>query len=388
MPDTHDNHTITLGEATSPRSREEIFLEGRLRVRSRYGLRPSERALLYVLPRDKTGKALVVNSTYGFLGQALQILNPQLEVHYYYDDAWDYERAVDSLRSRPGDNLHLHIGADPPDGPWQMVVMPLERQGIADLVRERIRKSAADWLAPGGLLYTSSDNKEERFIRDEVKKAFGSLHMAPEEKRQGAIAYVARKPAQPLAGAPRSVTSFQVQENGETLDFQSRLGVFCSDRLDPGSRALLAVADVAGSRRILDLGCGSGVVGIVGGLREPEARLTFLDSSARAIEATQRNTISHGLEPRTDAVILSADPMRALEKSEKFDCVLTNPPYYGNWRIAEMFLETATKVLKAGGKLILVTKAPEWYRPRLVEDFTAVTEEKRGGYTVFTATRH
>ncbi len=387
MSDSAEPRTVTLGEAAGPRSKEETFLDGRLVVRSRYGLRPSERALLPALPQGKTGKVLVINSTYGFLGQALSLLNPEMEVHYHYDDAYDYEKTVEALHAIPGGDVNIHIGPDPLPGPWPTIVMPLERQGIVDLVRERIRMVASEWLAPSGLLYTSSDNKEERFIHDEVKKAFGALARHPEDKRQGGIAYVARRPAKGLVGPPRSWTSFQVQEEGKTLEFQSRLGVFCSDRLDPGTRALLAIADVKGARRILDLGCGSGEVGIIAALREPDARVTFLDSHSRAVEATRKNLEAHEIDHRADAVLLSANPPKALDTYEKFDCVLTNPPYYGNWRIAELFLETAGNVLKPGGKLILVTKAPEYYRPRLAEDYDDPQEEKRGGYTVLTVTR-
>lgn len=388
MADVAQSQTINLGEASGPRYKEETFLDGRLTVKSRYGLRPSERALLPALPQGKSGKALVINSTYGVLGQAVQLLNPDMEVHYHYDDAFDYEKTIEQLKVRPGGDVNIHIGPDPLPGPWPTIIMPLERQGIVDFVRERIRVAASEWLAPGGLLYTSSDNKEERFIHDEVKKAFGALHRRPEEKRQGGIAYVARRPAKELVGAPRSWTTFQVQENDQTLEFHSRLGVFCSDRLDPGSRALLAIADVMGRKRILDLGCGSGEVGIIAALREPNARVTFIDSYARALEATRKNLEAHNIEYRADAVLLSANPPKALEGADTFDCVLTNPPYYGNWRIAELFLKTAGQVLSPGGKLILVTKAPEWYRPRLIEEYDDISEAKRGGYTVFSALRN
>lgn len=379
------SYEVVMGEGTG-RRRDEEYLDGRLTIRSAYGLRNAERALLEVLPRDKTGAMLIINSQYAVLAYALRILNPDAEIYCHYDDAWDYDRAVATLQQNPLEKVKTEVAPDPPAGPWNYILMPLEKQGVADLVRERIRRAAAEWLAPQGLLLTSSDTKDDRFIRDEVKKAFGALHAAAEKQRKGGVGYVARRPAKELVGSPRSWVQFEVQEGDQSLTFHNRLGVFCSDRLDGGARALLAMAELDGVQRILDLGSGNGVVGIIAGLRQPQAHLTFLDSYARAVEATRRNVEEHGLASRTDDIILSANPPEALAKSKAFDCVLTNPPYYGNWRIAELFLETIRQSLAPGGRLFLVTRGPEWYRSRLPE-YDDLREEIRGGYTVIKAVR-
>lgn len=376
---------LILGEG-GERAREEQFLDGQFTVVSRDGLHHNQRAILPHLPQGKTGRALVINSDYGVLALALRVLNPQMEVVCHYDDAWAAGLARETMKEYDPE-IELVLSPDPPAGPWNYIVMPLERRGIADLVRERIRLAAAEYLAPQGKLITSSDTKDDRFIRDEVKKAFGALHMAPEDRRRGAVAYVAKKPAKQLRAAPHSWTTFTVREDGQTLSFESRLGIFCHDRLDPGTHAMLSLAEVGDAKRILDLGCGSGVVGIVAALRSPEARVTFLDSNARAIEAAQRNATTHGLADRAEAFLLTADPAGAVADLPKFDLVLTNPPYYGNWRIAEMFLDTARKCLKPGGKLIVVTKSLEWYKEQLKPDFTGLQEQTKGGYMVLTATR-
>lgn len=378
--------TLLLGHAGRHGYREESFLDGRLLVHSRDGLHPSERAILPLLPRDKSGRALVVNSRFAILGFALRQLNPALQVVCYFTDAWEADRARQLHKLHPAAGLEFAIGAQPPEGPWQMVVLPLEKQGVADVLREQVRLAAASWIAPGGLLYSSSDNRDDRFVRDEIRRAFGALHMVPEESRKGGVGYVARRPPKQLAAPPRTQTSFTVQEEGRTLTFQSRQGVFCADRLDPGTRALLAVADVTGARRILDLGCGCGVVGVLAAMRAPDAQVVFCDSSAYATDATRRNIENFDLAGRSE-VVLSADPVYDLSGHGPFDCILTNPPYYGNWRIAEAFVETARRLLAPKGQLVIVTKSPDWYRDQLQEGFSRITEEKRGGYTVLSARR-
>jgi 16S rRNA (guanine1207-N2)-methyltransferase len=376
---------IVLG-SEGEESRREEFLDGELAITSRHGLNPSQRAIVQQLPTGKSGRALVINSDYAVLGLAMKAANPEMQITCYYMDEWDADLARKTVGQQQIDPFEIVVSPDPPDGRWDYILLPLERRGIADLVREQIRLAASQWLAPKGLLLTSSDTKDDRFIREEVKKAFGAMHIAPEDRRHGGVAYVARRPAKPLAAPPRSWTSFTVRERDETLTFHSRIGIFCHDRLDGGTRALLAQMKVEGAKRILDLGCGSGVVGIVAGRREPAAALTFADSNARAIESTRRNLEEQRLTDRAAEVLLTSDAAQTLI-GQQFDLVLTNPPYYGNWRIAELFLKTARQVLTKGGELQLVTKAPEWYRENVGSEFRNVRVESRGGYSIVFATR-
>jgi 16S rRNA (guanine1207-N2)-methyltransferase len=140
--------------------------------------------------------------------------------------------------------------------------------------------------------------------------------------------------------------------------------------------------DVADATRILDLGCGVGVLGIVAALRRPEARVTLVDSYARAAQCAQRNLAAHGLAERCE-VLLTADPLASL--SPGYDLVLTNPPYYGHYRISEAFLDTAAKVLVPGGRIVVVTKGVEWHTAAMQQRFGNVQTQEGQGYWVLTS---
>jgi 16S rRNA (guanine1207-N2)-methyltransferase len=146
---------------------------------------------------------------------------------------------------------------------------------------------------------------------------------------------------------------------------RTRPGVFSHRRIDDGARALiksLAEAEIANfvavlAPRVLDLGCGSGVVGLVAALRNPSAQVHAIDSSPRAIEATQwaaERNCAPNLTAALDCDGRTVGP-------GTFDLVLANPPYYSNFRIAGLFVAIAQRALKPGGRLLLVTKSPEWY---------------------------
>jgi len=102
-------------------------------------------------------------------------------------------------------------------------------------------------------------------------------------------------------------------------------GVFAADRTDPGTALLLgAVGAPRPHARVLDFGCGWGVVGAVLAVREPSISLTLLDADAVALEAAARNV--------PGAAIVLADgldaPGDAGAPDERFDWIVANPPYH------------------------------------------------------------
>lgn len=363
------------------RRQTEAFADGAFAVRSPKALNPSEEALLNALPRGKTGAALAVNSVEGLAGMALRALSPDLAVHCHFDDAWDLAAAQAAATQNRRLTPALAVAPDPPEGPWDIIALPFSAAGVKDLLLERLA-FAVEHLKPGGLLFASTDNRRDRFLREEVVKLFGAATTLPGPSRRSGVAYIARRPKSPrLRERPRE-RAFTVKEGDRVLPLVSRPGVFSHGRLDEGTRALLASADMGVAKRVLDLGCGAGILGIVAALRSPDARVTLVDSYARAIQCAQRNVESLGLAGRCEAV-LTADPLRGLEAG--YDLVLTNPPYYGNYRISEMFLAAAAKVLVPGGRMALVTKGIEWHKAAMAKLFGSVAAKESGGYWVLTA---
>ncbi|HPD17888.1 MAG TPA: methyltransferase [Planctomycetota bacterium] len=373
---------IWLGSAGRS-GRREPFADGALVVCSRKGVHPSEAALLHALPKGRGGSALVVNSTEALAGLALRALNPDLAVHCHFDDAWDLAAARANVKRQRRLAPELGLAPDPPEGPWDFVVLPFGMAGVAELVHERLA-FALRCLRPGGLLFTSTDNRSDRFLHEAVVGLFGSATSVPGPTRRSGVAYVARRPREPKLRPREFRRTFTVREGEGVLSFVSRPGVFCHGRLDDGTRALLAALDVGEARRILDLGCGVGVLGLIAARRSPASRVTLVDSHARAIECTQANAAALGVESRCQAFV-SADPLGDL--SPGFDLVVSNPPYYGHYRIAQMFLDTAAKVLVPAGRILLVTKDPDWHLEAARERFANVESRRAGGYAIVTATR-
>lgn len=95
------------------------------------------------------------------------------------------------------------------------------------------------------------------------------------------------------------------------------------DAANDGLLAALA-AEVRGGERVLDLGCGNGVLGIVAG-RCGAASVTFADVHAPSVELALRNAARNGLGV-FDGVV--GDLVEPLER-RTFELVLCNPPQTG-----------------------------------------------------------
>ncbi len=75
------------------------------------------------------------------------------------------------------------------------------------------------------------------------------------------------------------------------------------------------------SPEILDLGCGSGAIGLSLARHHPGARVTLVDLSDKALAVTEKNAGNLGIEAR----IIKSDLFEALEGS--YQVVVSNPPY-------------------------------------------------------------
>ncbi len=372
---------IQLGHPGSRGGKDDSFFDGRLTVNSRDGLPGEEKSLLQVFPKGRSGKALFLGDGSIVPAIAYKLLNPGATVTIHQEDHWAHSVAMADLESIP-EALRptLHLGPEPEGEGYEAVAVAIGKSGMTDLLRETFRGAANRLLKKSGLFYCGYYGESESFIRREIEKAFGSV-TTNKTARRHSFGFVARRPDAPLVNEPTGWATFTIKEGDEVLQLRGRVGVFCHDRLDNGTRALLATAAIDGARSVCDIGCGVGVVSVAAAKRCPEAHLTCIDSSARAIQSTEANLIAHGLRDRA-RIILNSNPVEALEGIDKHEVMLANPPYYGNWRIAEAFVAAAVIGLVPGGRLFLVTKGPNWYRDNCPPELVLVDIHLRGGYSI------
>jgi len=78
---------------------------------------------------------------------------------------------------------------------------------------------------------------------------------------------------------------------------------------------------------ILDLGCGSGVIGLILAFRHPGVRVTGLEVQEELARLAEENIRGNSLESRTSVIHGSLRDIITLVAPESFDLVVGNPPY-------------------------------------------------------------
>jgi 16S rRNA G1207 methylase RsmC len=260
---------------------------------------------------------------------------------------------------------------------FQTVVFPSPPRAERDLKIDMVEQGF-HILRPGGTFLVLSPVEHDQFYPKLLKKVFGkaSTTATPE----GTIVWAHRHDDQPRRR--HEVTVQARVDEGEPLRFVTRPGVFTYGQLDLGSRALLTAAEIAPGDRILDLGCGAGGVGIAAARRAgPTGHVTFLDSNVRAIALAELNARSAGL---TDFKAIAAAHAEGLAPNS-FHLVLTNPPYYAQQSIAQLFIERSAQLLKHGGRLYLVTKQFDEIEPQVRATFGEPELFENRGYVIMVA---
>jgi 16S rRNA (guanine1207-N2)-methyltransferase len=190
---------------------------------------------------------------------------------------------------------------------------------------------------------------------------------------------------------PARVRSFKAEwpasvPGGPKRLFTSYPGCFCHRRLDEGGLALAEVVSrdlmAAGAPQppaLLDMGCGCGLVGLLIASVVAGLRLTMIDSHTRAVEAARENAEKFGVAAD---VLLSDDGLDSQPPAGPFDVFVGNPPYYSDYRIADVFLSTAKKALRPGGVCYTVVKNAAGLQPVQERFFPSVAVVRRRGYSV------
>ena len=192
--------------------------------------------------------------------------------------------------------------------------------------------------------------------------------------------YFTREPSVP--SAPRVL---QVRVAGFPLVLTTDRGVFSHGKVDRGTRLLAEALTLREGARVLDLGCGYGVLGLVAALKCPTCRVTLVDVNARACRLAARNAHDNGL---AHLEVVEGDPRQVLAGRE-FDFIVTNPPCRTGRRTVLDLFRWSSQALAPQGELwcvIQTNKGARRYARDLLAWFAEVqTVKLSGGYRVFRA---
>jgi len=162
--------------------------------------------------------------------------------------------------------------------------------------------------------------------------------------------------ANPEAESSRRIIEYRAE--GINFRFNTDTAVFSKSAVDKGTDLLIdtVVKDIrkrgAGrDERLLDLGCGWGVVGIVMKAVFTLFDVTMVDVNSRAVALAKENA---GINPKKPDKIVQSDVLSSLGDDELFDIVMTNPPVRAGKKVVFSFYEQAFAHMNEGGSIYVV----------------------------------
>ncbi len=174
---------------------------------------------------------------------------------------------------------------------------------------------------------------------------------------------------------------FEAIIRGEALKFETAAGLFSPSGPDAGTMAMLERVELRAGDKVLDLGCGYGLIGAWAATVVGSDRVWLVDNNPVAVGLARRNLALNGLD---GAEALVSDGVSALAETG-FTHILTHPPYHADFKVAKAFIEKGFNRLILGGRLFMVTRRQDWYRNKLTAIFGGVKMTAVGGYFVFDA---
>lgn len=154
---------------------------------------------------------------------------------------------------------------------------------------------------------------------------------------------------------------YPVKVQEKTLKVAALPGVFSQNALDTGTEVLLDHLPASMTGKVLDFGCGAGVIAAYIGTAHPETQLTLVDVSALALHSAQTTLTLNQLPGQ----YIASDSLSNVQ--ERYDFVISNPPFHQgvktHYAATEQFLAEIKQNLSAKGCITIVANSFLKYLP-------------------------
>ncbi|MBF7023367.1 class I SAM-dependent methyltransferase [Staphylococcus kloosii] len=163
-------------------------------------------------------------------------------------------------------------------------------------------------------------------------------------------------------------------------------GVFSKGKIDFGSdlliRTFLKSNPPGPKKKIVDVGCGYGPIGLMIAKCSPHHEVTMVDVNERALTLAKKNKKSNHID---NAEILKSDGLTQTIDNN-YDAIVTNPPIRAGKQVVHRILEDAYSKLKTDGSLYVVIQKKQGMpsaKKKMEETFSNVEViDKSKGYYI------
>lgn len=216
-------------------------------------------------------------------------------------------------------------------------------------------------LIVGGNLYIAGSNNSgiQSVIKD-AQELFGQGRILAYKKGNRVAQLIKKSAVEPVPVwaqipgiAPETWFEFSITLSNYSFLIRSLPGVFSYDHLDKGTKMLLDVTKIPPGAKVLDVGCGYGILGLYAAT-EGAGLVHLVDNNLLAI-ASCRETIN--LNRITNAEVFVGDLLNPMGPN-MYDLILSNPPFHTghvvDYHIAQAIIDQSYQALNPDGQMIIV----------------------------------
>lgn len=310
---------------------------------------------------NPTAVVLLFGYHLGVLGVYWSRNLPKCQLSITDDNYSVLEMTRMTLESNEIFSVNLQTDIDLPEKLYQkynavIIQIPKGRQ-----LARRWLVQAYNALVEGGNLYLAGANQSgiHSVIKD-AHELYGSGRILAYKKGNRIAHFQKRTNDGPQPDwalspgiAPHTWVEFSIPLPGHSLHILSLPGIFSCDHLDAGTELLLSVLQTPPGARILDIGCGNGIIGLYAAI-QGAGRVDLVDNSLYAAAAC-RETIN--LNCITNAEVFTGEFLSPVNPN-KYDLILSNPPFHSghavNYHFAQAMVSQAHQALNPGAQVVIV----------------------------------
>lgn len=297
-------------------------------------------------------RVLVVNDVHGALSTALHAWQPVS----WSDSAVSFRALVENCKRNQIDSAPVTVpSTETPSGTYDLVLIRIPK--TTSLLNDQLAKLRQLVRADTRIVAAGMVKHLQKSAFVALETYIGSVTTSLAVKKARLVFPMFNESLE--VKPPATSITYTDPDLGFALE--NLPNVFSQDRLDHGARFFMSqFSKLPDVKRIVDLGCGNGVLGIYWQKDRANSVVTFIDESYAAVASAQRNhqrLFDSSNQKNSEATFIAACVLDGLA-DESIDLILCNPPFHqqhvvGQQVALSMFADSK-RVLCKGGQLWIV----------------------------------